>query len=147
MTEKQLQAKLILTFGQKYPQYRDLLFEVNNDTFSQHHAAARKAVGMVAGVSDLIFINPYNGKILGIELKAENSTHAQKHIHTQLNWGAQITNAGGYYILSSNIEFIMQFIDSIIKKNDLENAKLRIENTVFISQILEQIAVKKTVKF
>ena len=147
MTEKQLQAKLILTFGQKYPQYRDLLFEVNNDVYSINHAAARKAVGMVAGVSDLIFINPYNGKIIGIELKSENSTHAQKHIHTQLNWGAKITNAGGYYILSTNIEFIMQFIDSIIKKNDLENAKLRIENTVFISQILEQIAVKKTVLF
>jgi len=147
MTEKQLQARLILTFGQKYPDYRELLFEVNNDTYSRNHAAARKAVGMVAGVSDLIFINPYSGKILGIELKASNSTHTAQHIHTQLSWGAKITAAGGYYIISTNIEFIMKFINSIFEKNELENIKLRIENTVFISEIVEQIETKKTVKF
>ena len=75
MTEKQLQAKLIINFGQKYPQHRELLFEVNNDTYSRNHAAARKAVGMVPGVSDLIVVTHYSGKILGIELKAVGSVH------------------------------------------------------------------------
>jgi len=147
MTEKQLQAKLIINFGQKYPKHRELLFEVNNDTYSRNHADARKAVGMVPGVSDLIFVSPFTGKIVGIELKAAGSTHAAQHIHTQLSWGAQITKAGGYYIMSSDIDFVMKFIDSIFEKNELENMKLRIENTVFITEIVNQLETKKTVKF
>lgn len=110
MTEKQLQHKIVMWFSQQYPKYRGLLFEVNNDTYNIKHASTRLAMGMISGVSDLIFIVPSTGTVFGIELKAPGSRHTKKHIANQLQWGQKVIENGGYYIMSSDIEFIQSLI-------------------------------------
>ena len=122
-SEKELQHQLIMQFGQQYPQYRDLLFEVNNDTYNQRHAAKRKSMGMVAGVSDLILVSPYTGNVHPIELKAPGSRHKATHIARQITWQRQIRSAGGVAIISANFDRVYAFIVSILN-DDIQNAAI-----------------------
>ncbi len=118
MTEQQLQHKLIMWFSQQYPQHRGLLFEINNDTEALKQAMKRRAMGMIAGASDLGFIDPNNGHFIGIELKAPESRHKLQHIKQQIEWGQKIIDAGGMYIMCSDLEDISDLILSIMKGNN-----------------------------
>src|SRR6056297_1637998 len=115
MTEQQLQHSIVMWFSQQYPQYRGLLFEINNDTQAMKQAMKRRAMGMIAGASDLGLINPWNGQFIGIELKAPGSRHKLDHIKQQVEWGQKLIDAGGIYLMSSEIETIKMFISDIIE--------------------------------
>lgn len=133
MTEKQLQFKIVTWFSQTYPEYYGLLFEVNNDTYNAKHAMARRGMGMISGVSDLIFIMPGSGKVCGIELKAPGSRHDKNHIYNQLRWGDFLRKQGAQYIMSSDIDFVKKCITDIIegrpigeqKENDLNGKTVK----------------------
>ena len=124
-TENKIQYEIVTWFSQKYPQYRGLLFEANNDTYSRNHAMTRRAMGMVSGVSDLIFIVPGSGKIAGIEIKAEGSSHKKDHIKNQLEWGRTIMQAGGFYIMSSHTTVIKTFINFLIQDMNYEAKEMQ----------------------
>ena len=117
MKENRLQYEIVVWFSQTYPQYRGHLFTVNNNTFNVKDAATKRAMGLFKGVSDLIFIVPNSGKIAGIEIKAPGSKHTTDHIKIQLEWGNIITNAGGFYLMTSDEDKIKRFIFSLIKNN------------------------------
>src|SRR6056297_498023 len=110
MTEQQLQHEIVMWFSQQYPQHRGLLFEINNDTQAMKQAMKRRAMGMIAGASDLGLINPNNGQFIGIELKAPGSRHKLKHIKQQVEWGQKLIDAGGMYVMTSQIENVRGFI-------------------------------------
>ena len=116
MTEKKLQYDCVLWFGQNYPNHRKTLIEINNDTYSQRDAMRRRAMGMQAGASDLIFF--HQGIFVAIELKAPNSRHKTEHIKRQLEWGRQIAdNQGFYFIINSQKDF--EFIINLTFDNPL----------------------------
>lgn len=114
-TEAQLQHDVIVWFSQEYPDFRGLLFEVNNDTYNRNHAMKRRSLGMIKGVSDLVFIIPSNGHVAGIELKAPGTTHQMDHVKNQVSWGKTLIDNDGYFIISSSKEDVKYFITSLIE--------------------------------
>ena len=104
MNEKQLQAKIVMDFSQKMPEWRGCLWSTRNTTFSVKDGQTQKAMGMIAGVSDLILF--LEGRFVGIEIKTKGSSHSSKHVSQQLRWGETITHGGGeWYIVTSLEEF------------------------------------------
>ena len=121
MNEDQMQAYIVKWFSNTYPEFRGLLFEINNDTANVKHAMKRRAMGMISGVSDLLFISP-QGRVVGIELKAPETRHKTTHIISQLAWGELVGEVGGLYIISASIDEVIMFINEIINFNfDLAN--------------------------
>ncbi len=114
-TEAQLQYEIVVWFSQEFPDFRGLLFEVNNDTYNMKHAMKRRSMGMIKGISDLIFIIPNNGRIVGIELKANNSRHTKTHIQSQINWGKTLIENGGNYLITSSAGDVKTFINNLIR--------------------------------
>lgn len=143
MTESRLQHELVMWFGQKYPQYRNYLFMVHNENENFKQLNYRKSMGQIAGVSDLIFINPNNGTVSGIELKAPGSTHKTEHIKRQLAWGKSIIKAGGRYIITSNLEAVKFFITEQIEGRWIKCYEM--ENICF--DFIKNQLKNKTIKF
>lgn len=104
MTEKQLQAKIVLDFSQKRPNERGCLWATVNRSLSLKDGQTQLAMGMIPGVSDLIYFK--DNLLLCIELKVKGSSHDKKHIEKQLNWGKTIeANGGRYFVITSLADF------------------------------------------
>ena len=106
--EAHLQSEVVIWFSDKYPQLYGSLFEVNNNPNGIKDAMRRRALGMVAGVSDLILVAC--NTFAGIELKHTKTKHKKDHISKQLRWGEHVISQGGKYIMSNDIEEIKEFI-------------------------------------
>ena len=117
MDEKRLQYEFILWFGQTYPNYRRLLFLVNNDA-----RTARVELGMITGVSDLVFCIPNTAEFCGIELKVAETRHKVNHLRNQLSWGDLIIKNGGYYIMADNLDDIKTFITELLPNGNIERS-------------------------
>ena len=141
MKEDRLQHNLIMWFGQLWPEYRRLLFEVNNNPKNQAHGIYRKSMGMLKSVSDLILIVPNVGKVAGIELKAPDSIHKKEHIQNQLSWGENLIDNGGEYIMTSNIDLTKKFISILIYGGDVSE----IESNCY--KFVKKQLKNKTIKF
>jgi hypothetical protein len=139
MTEARLQFELILWFGQTHPNHRRLLFQVNNDA-----RTARLELGMIAGVSDLIFITP-NGEILVIELKADGTRHNVDHMKNQLSWIKEVQEVGGFGVMSKSLEDMQAIITNLMTGGNVERAVelINLNNNYFINLVQTN---KKTVK-
>lgn len=112
MNEKQLQAKIIMQFSQLYPNKRGLLFAVNNEANSDKQAMAFKALGVVRGVSDLIY---YDGnRFVGIEIKVKGKKHGRNHIMNQHEWGLKIQITGGEYYIVTSVKSFLSVIEGKI---------------------------------
>ena len=104
--EHQLQFDCVSWFNNAYPQLRGLLFEVNNNSVSGRDGAIRLSRGMVAGVSDLLFI--YGGTVYCFELKVENGRQSK----AQKAWQKAVEGQGvNYYIIYIFEEFSRQIAD------------------------------------
>jgi len=100
MTESKLQSLMVVEFSQKRPNEKGLLWSTRNTTLSVRDGQKQKAMGMVAGVSDLIH---YKVSILNcMEVKLPGAKHNKEHIQSQYDWGKKIEVQGGkYYIITS----------------------------------------------
>ena len=144
MSENRLQHDLIMWFGQNYPQYRSLLFMVHNETTSKAQGAKLKSMGLIAGVSDLIFIDPNFGTTSGIELKAPGSVHKSVHVKQQLDWGHDIMLTGCRYLITSSLLDAKNFITYIIERSNIGDIYDIQHNSInFVKNQLH----KKTIKF
>jgi hypothetical protein len=141
--EDKLQASIVLWFGQKWPEYQELLFEVYNNPSNIKHAMHRKSMGMRAGVADLILIQPKRGLCFGIEIKAPGSSHNFNEINHQIKWGENLIENGGGYIMTSNIELIKEFIAGVIENDGIAYFAM-LEARKYIDN---QLAKRKTIKF
>ena len=101
-------------FSQKYPELYGCLWAVFNED-SKH----KKALGMHKGASDLMLM--INGYFAGIEVKAPASVHKRTHIEQQIEWGSNIIKHGGFYCMSSDIDIIKKFIETIIMQQEPVN--------------------------
>lgn len=103
--ESRLQAECFSWFWNTYPEYRGLMFHVPSEgnRSSKIDGGKRKAMGIVAGVSDLILMLPrHNCHGLCIEMKTEDGRQSDK----QKEWQRKVTQQGyDYRIIRSVVEF------------------------------------------
>lgn len=108
MSEAQIQAACVTWLWNTYPQTRGLFFAVNNNSEHVARAMNRKAVGLVAGVSDTIFL--WRGKALLIEFKTPAGRQSEK----QKEWQAKAEAAGFRYYIVRSLEEFQALIKEII---------------------------------
>ena len=96
-SESQLQAAIFQHHWNNYPEERGLLFHVNNKAKNAIEGNRFKAMGVIAGVSDLIYLRP-GGKPLFIELKFMDGTQSP----IQKDWQKKIEDAGYEYLISAS---------------------------------------------
>jgi hypothetical protein len=99
MTEAQLQAQIFQYHWNNLPTERGLLFHVNNKARNAIEGAKFKAMGVIAGVSDLIYLKPGGIPIL-IELKVDNATQSKE----QIKWELNVKLAGYKYQVCRSLE-------------------------------------------
>ena len=143
MREDKLQHNFIMWFGQTWPEYNDLIFEVNNNPKNQIHGTYRKSMGMKKNVSDLILIRPNSGEVIGIELKAPGSVWPKDHIENQFNWGKLVIKNGGLYIMTSCLDTLKDFVTCIMINDILSVIEIMHEQLKFV----ENQFTNKTIKF
>lgn len=107
-SEHKIQAQCYQFFHNSYPEYRGLLFHVNNKAKNIIEGNKMKALGVVSGIPDLVFV--FDGKPFGIEMKTEIGTlsPSQKDIHAK--W---TKNGAKIYICRSFVQF-QEIIKEII---------------------------------
>lgn len=85
MTEAQLQSKCVVEFSQAYPDLRGRLFATFQNTINASQGSHMLSMGLVRGVSDLIYIDDQK-YIIGIEMKAPGTKHKASHVLEQCDW-------------------------------------------------------------
>jgi len=115
MSEDRLSQECYLSFHNKYPQYRGLLFHVPNGGARDAREGAKfKSMGVFRGVCDYILL--WNKKIYLIELKTEEGRQSKD----QLYWQNLVEKHGfEYSIIKDSTQFI-KYIESIILEADGE---------------------------
>ena len=109
MTEDQIQAQAFRWHWNNYPDQRKLLFSVPNGGLRNPREAQKlKSTGVVAGVSDLIFL--YKGKCYLIEMKTEKGTQQAN----QKEWEVLVKSHGFDYFICRSLEQFQSIIKSII---------------------------------
>jgi hypothetical protein len=87
-SEDRLQSEIFFWFWNTYPTYRRCLFHVPNGGFRNLKEAAKlKAMGVVAGVPDLLLVN--NGALVAFELKTPTGRLSDKQKLVHSAWIAQ----------------------------------------------------------
>lgn len=107
MTEHQLQQAIFVWHWNNRPQERGLLFMVQNTATDKRKGALLKGMGLVPGVSDLIYLRPNSSPIF-IELK----TPTGKQSPEQIKWQRTIeANGYEYKIIRSLDEAMIIFVN------------------------------------
>jgi hypothetical protein len=78
MEEFKLQAQCFQWHWNNYPDERGLLFTVNNNSGSRKEGAVMKAMGVVAGVSDMIYLQFRGPVFLEFKTATGRQSPAQK---------------------------------------------------------------------
>jgi hypothetical protein len=110
MTHDQLQAKCFQHHWNHYPNERGMLFAVRNNAVNKIRGNQDKAIGVVAGVSDLIYISR-DGCVIGIEFKvgADSQKAAQRDFQTRLE------ERGGRYEIVSSFEQFQALVEEVAR--------------------------------
>ena len=113
--ESQLQRQCVAWFRMQYPKHAKLLFAVpNGGGRSRVEAAIMKAEGVVAGVSDLILLEPRGGYgCLCIEMKREDKSSRQSAI--QKEWQAATEEAGNVYAIAKSFDDFVAIMNSYMR--------------------------------
>lgn len=113
--EHQIQVACVRWFSYMYPQYKGLLFAVPNGGVRDARTASKlKAEGVVAGVSDLIFLkrNKHYGALL-IEMKKEDGIQSR----TQKKWEELVTKDNEYkYVICRSVDDFEKTIKDYLKE-------------------------------
>ena len=102
-TEGRLQQDIFTAHWNQYPQERRRLFAINNNSVNRIKGAQMKAIGVVSGVSDMIYLNPRMQKPQYLELKDPNGGVQSENQKTFQS----IVEADGYeyFLIRSEKEF------------------------------------------
>jgi ATP-dependent exoDNAse (exonuclease V) beta subunit len=100
MTETQIQSECVKWLWNEHPYTRGLFFAVQNNSEHIARAMQRKGMGLIAGVSDTIFL--WNGNTYLIEFKTDTGRQSK----AQKAWQEKVGSQGfQYYIIRSVNEF------------------------------------------
>lgn len=111
--EHLIQCECVRAFRYKYPKLRHNLFAIPNGARRDKATGSKlKAEGVLAGVSDLIFLKPnrFYGALL-IEMKTPKGRQQE----TQKEWERKITADGYKYVVCRSVSEFMQEIDDYLK--------------------------------
>lgn len=97
--ELKIQSDIVLDFNHKYPQYRGLLFSINNNATDGKKGSINKSAGVVAGVSDMCLILT-DMRVIWIEVK----TSTGKQSENQIKWQSKVENINHIYIIVRSLE-------------------------------------------
>jgi len=99
-SEAAFQQECVMWFHNAYPGLRGMLFHIRNNSNSKKEGAYWKALGVYAGVSDLILL--YGCKAHCIELKTPKGYQSPE----QIAWEEKVFEQGiDYYIINSIAKF------------------------------------------
>ena len=110
MAESNLQAQCFMHHWNTYPEYRRLLHANNNNSLNRIKGSQNKAVGVVAGVSDLEYF--FAGQMHFIELKTDEGRQSKE----QQDFEAKVIQQGGYYHVVRSFEDFRILIERIHQK-------------------------------
>jgi hypothetical protein len=105
MIEFKLQSQCFLHHWNKYPEERGLLFTVNNNASDSYQGAVMKAMGVVAGVSDMVYLHPSGAMLL------EFKTLKGRQNDRQVWWQGQVEKAGYRYIIIRSFDDFTALLD------------------------------------
>lgn len=105
MQEFKLQSKCFLHHWNNYPDQRGLLFTVNNNATDSFQGAVMKAMGVVAGVSDMVFLHPDGAMLLEFKTEKGRQNDRQKW------WQKQVETAGYQYIIIRSFDDFTALLD------------------------------------
>lgn len=108
MTESQIQASCVLWLWNTHPKTRGMFFSVTNNSEHVGRAMQRKAVGLVSGVSDCLFI--WRGTIYCFEFK----TAIGRQSPAQIEWQGKVNSQGINYYLVRSLEQFQKVMEGII---------------------------------
>lgn len=108
MSEKKLQSKMVLKFSQEFPNRFGDLIGTFNETINAAQGANMLSLGLVKGLSDLIYINK-DKRFVGIEVKYPNTYHDLIHILEQCRFLIENAHVGHFCI---SLEQFEKIIDS-----------------------------------
>ena len=137
MSEEKLQSDIVRRFSELYPYKKGQLFHVANERAHQLQAFKAKSIGIVGGVSDLIYVCIFGIKCL--EIKSYGSRHSISHLIRQVEWGKTIEEVGHQWRLIRTTQEAIHFINGASYKVGL--------TTKEVEQLIEENGNKKTIKF
>jgi hypothetical protein len=105
MIEFKLQSQCFLHHWNNYPEERGLLFTVNNNASDSYQGAVMKAMGVVAGVSDMVYLHPDGAMLL------EFKTPKGRQNDRQVWWQGQVEKAGYRYIIIRSFDDFTALLD------------------------------------
>jgi len=100
MTEEQLQAACFQWHWNTFPHQRRMLFAINNNSADRREGNQHKAIGVVAGVSDMVYI--HMGGVAFIELKVGKNGQSPEQKEFQMIAEGRLHK---YYIAKTLGEF------------------------------------------
>lgn len=108
LTEAQIQSSCVIWLWNTHPQTRGLFFSVTNNSEHIARAMQRKAVGLISGVSDCLFI--WRGSIYCFEFKTEIGRQSQ----AQIEWQTKVNQQGINYYLVRSLEQFKKQMEEIL---------------------------------
>lgn len=111
-SEAKLQQDCYLHFHNSYPELRGTLWMVHNNAKDARQGAILKGMGMVKGVSDLMFL--HDKTLYCIELKTEQGRLSPE----QKQWGEQIVAQGGWYVVIRTLKDFCNFVQAVLNKSN-----------------------------
>jgi len=103
VSENRLQQEVFTWHWNNVPEERGLLFMVNNQGSSRINGARLKSMGVVPGVSDMIYLRP-GGRPLLLEAKTEIGKQSRR----QRDWQARVEAVGYEYHVFRSLEEVKQ---------------------------------------
>jgi hypothetical protein len=99
MTEEKLQSECFKWFWNTFPEERRMLFHVDNNSWNQVIGAKKKALGVCAGVADMIYVLP-NGRVVFLETKIPGGSQSEVQKEFQL----KIQDREHFYFIYTSID-------------------------------------------
>lgn len=107
-SEAQIQASCVMWLWNTHPQTRGLFFSVTNNSEHIARAMQRKAVGLIPGVSDCLFI--WSGQLYCFEFKTEIGRQSD----AQKDWENKAIGQGAKYFIVRSLEQFKTLMEKIL---------------------------------
>lgn len=91
--EGRLQAECVKWYRNDWGYFPKNLFAVFNEGLNM---STKLSLGMVGGVSDLLYKDPNTGDLVGVEIKFKGKSHDVKHLIRQAEWIIDVCDQGWF---------------------------------------------------
>lgn len=91
--EGRLQAECVKWYRNEWRKNPKNLWATFNEGLNM---SVKLSTGLVGGVSDLLYKDPANGDLVGIEIKFKGKNHDSKHLIRQADWILDVCDRGGF---------------------------------------------------